>query len=181
MELSRNWKKECKYHEKNAKRDFEKKEEWYIENSAEELRRDTPKETLKTIDTTNQTSRNVNEMMLPARINIFYSKAPIKLTGEREKVAPKIINCSSKPLTERHINLLKPGLKFTPTPKPNTTELKSDIQEFTRKLQLTEFFSSKNLDLPRSKRSKFYPPRNRNKFLDAIIDFINQQNLKNLT
>ena len=36
------------------------KEEWYIENSAEEFHRNTPKETLKTIDTTNQTSRNVN-------------------------------------------------------------------------------------------------------------------------
>ena len=56
-ELSRQWKKEC---EKSVKSDFEKKEEWYIENSTEEFRRDTPEETLKTIDTTNQTSRNVN-------------------------------------------------------------------------------------------------------------------------
>ena len=49
-------------------------------------------------------------------------------------------------MTERQINLLRRGLKFTPTPKPNTVELKSDIQEFSRKLQLIEFFYSENLD-----------------------------------
>ena len=41
-----------------------------------------------------------------------------------------MINLLSKQLTERQINLLRRRLKFTP--KPNTIELKSDIQEFTR-------------------------------------------------
>ena len=59
-ELSRQWKKECELHKNNIKSDFEKKEEWYRENSTEEFRCDTPEETLKTIDMTNQTSRNVN-------------------------------------------------------------------------------------------------------------------------
>ena len=45
--------KECELHKNNVKSDFQKKEEWYIENSIEEFRRNTPKETLKTIDTTN--------------------------------------------------------------------------------------------------------------------------------
>ena len=53
-------KKEYESHESNAKSNFGKKEEWYTENSTEEFRRDTPEGTLKTIDTTNQTSRNVN-------------------------------------------------------------------------------------------------------------------------
>ena len=90
------------------------------------------------------------------------------------------------------MNLLRRGLKFTPTPKPNTIELKSDIQEFTRKLRLIEFFHSENLDNSHETResvsgplvknkSNFYPPRNRNKFLDTTIDFINQQNLNNLS
>ena len=32
-----------------------------------------------------------------------------------------------------------------------------------------------------TKKSNFYPPRNRNKFLDATINFINQQILNNLS
>ena len=52
--------KECESHRNDVKTDFEKKEEWFIENLTEEFRRDTPEETLKTIDTINQTSRNVN-------------------------------------------------------------------------------------------------------------------------
>ena len=83
-----------------------------------------------------------SDMILPARINIFYSKAPIKPTR-------KIINISSKPLTERQITLLRSGLKFTPTPKPNIIELKSDTQEFTRKLRLIEFFTLKTLITPK--------------------------------
>ena len=59
-ELSQQWKKECELHENNAKSNSEKKEEWYIKNSTEEFCRGTPKETLKSIDTTNKTSRNVN-------------------------------------------------------------------------------------------------------------------------
>ena len=53
--LFRRWKKEYESNENNAKNDFEKKEEWYRKNSTEEFRRDTPKETLKTIDMTIQT------------------------------------------------------------------------------------------------------------------------------
>ena len=64
---------------------------------------------------------------------------------ERIKGSPKIINLLSKLLTERQINLLRRGLKFTPAPKPNTVGLKSDIQEFTCKLRLNEFFHSENL------------------------------------
>ena len=41
--LSRQWRKEYESHENNVKSDFEKKEEWYIENSTEEFRHDTPK------------------------------------------------------------------------------------------------------------------------------------------
>ena len=59
-EPSWQWKKECESHENNVKSNFEKKEDWYIENSTEEFRRDTSEETLKTIHTTNQTSTDVN-------------------------------------------------------------------------------------------------------------------------
>ena len=83
---------------------------------------------------------------------------------------------------------LRGGLKFTPTPKLHTIELKSDIPEFTRMSRCFEFFQSVNLNSSQGARksvsgplfknkSNFYPPRNSNKFLDTTIDFINQQNL----
>ena len=58
-------------------------------------------------------------------------------------------------MTERQINVLRKGLKFTPTPKPNTAELKSDIQEFSRKLRLIEFFYSENLDSSKKQEKMF--------------------------
>ena len=58
-------------------------------------------------------------------------------------------------MTERQINLLRRGLKFTPIPKPNTVELKSDIQEFSRKLRLIEFFYSENLDSSKKQEKMF--------------------------
>ena len=84
-----------------------------------------------------------------------------------------MINLSSKPLTEKQINLLRRGLKFTPTSKSNTIELKSDIQEFTRKLRLSEYFHSENLGSSQETRESGSgpPPRNRSKFLDTI-DFL---------
>ena len=57
---------------------------------------------------------------------------------------------------------------------------------------MIEFFDLENLDNSQETRqsvsgslvknkSNFYPLRNRNKFLDTTIDFINQQNLNNLS
>ena len=98
----------------------------------------------------------------------FFIPRPQSKRLERGKVTPK---------TWKTIDFLRRGLKFTPTTKPNTIELKHDIQEFTSKLRLTEFFHSENLDSPQETRksvsgplvkykSNFYPPCNRNKFLD---------------
>ena len=98
----------------------------------------------------------------------FFNPRPQSKRLERGKVTPK---------TWKTIDFLRRGLKFTPTTKPNTIELKRDIQEFTSKLRLTEFFHSENLDSPQETRksvsgplvkykSNFYPPCNRKKFLD---------------
>ena len=51
-----------------------------------------------------------------------------------------MINLSNRNLTDSEILLLKKGLKFTPTPKSNTSELRADVNEFCRKLRLTELF-----------------------------------------
>ena len=156
-------------------------------NNKDHLRKKTKRKTIKRLSSYMILK---NEMILQQG-SIFFIPRPQSNRPGRVKVTPKIINLSSKPLTEKQINLLRSGLKFTPTPKPNNVELKSDIQEFTRKLRLIEFFHPENLDNFQGTResvsgplvknkSNFYPPRNRNKFLDTTIDFINQQNLNNL-
>ena len=59
-------------------------------------------------------------------------------------------------------------------------------------MRLIDIFHSENLDNSQETRgsvsgpivknkTNFYPSRNRNKFLDTIIDFINEQNLNNLS
>ena len=52
---------------------------------------------------------------------------------------PKIFNLSIKILSQQHVNIFPSGLKFTPTPLPNKIELKTDIQQFSRKLRLLDF------------------------------------------
>ena len=53
---------------------------------------------------------------------------------ENEERMPIIYNLSNKNLGETQIELLKKGLKFTPTPNSNINELKADIDSFCRKI-----------------------------------------------
>ena len=101
---------------------------------------------------------------------------------------PKIFNLSNKVLSQQHVNVLRRGLKFTPTPLPNKIELKNDIQQFSRKLRLLEFFYKENEseeekssdDSIIKNKSAFNPPRNRDKILDQNIDSLNSLNFPNL-
>ena len=64
--------------------------------------------------------------------------------------------------------------------------MEKDIHNFTRKLRLTEYFANEN-DItfdeqtePLVKnRGTFHPPRNRNKMLDIVVDYLNNQNFDN--
>ncbi|CAB4033125.1 Hypothetical predicted protein [Paramuricea clavata] len=85
---------------------------------------------------------------------------------------PKIINISSRDLTVNEIRLLKRGLKFTPTPPQNTTELKADIHEFSRKLRLAEYFNDKEQNIDNSlakNKSNFVPPRSEDEHLTLFL------------
>ena len=53
-----------------------------------------------------------------------------------EIVIPKIFNSSSKTLPRYQTNILLRGLKFTPTPKRNNIELKSNKQNYTCRMRL---------------------------------------------
>ena len=71
------------------------------------------------------------------------------------------------------------GLKFTPTPKRNIPELKTNINDYTRKLRLIEFFATEDTptdteSIARGKGS-FNPPANRNRKLDAVVNYLKAQ------
>ena len=103
-----------------------------------------------------------------------------KNTGT-EIVKPKIFNLSSKTLSRYQTNVLLRGLKFTPSPKANNIELKSNIQKYTRRLRLAEFFLSKEAkDYEENlfqKLSTFNPPRKRDRDLHHRTDVLNNLNL----
>ena len=99
----------------------------------------------------------------------------------------KILNLSGILLSKSQIKLLSKGLKFNPTPKPDIPEIKRDVQDFSRKLRLSEFFGDENDSNKNSQDScdslvgnkgKLNPLRNRNKVLGTIIDFLDQQNFE---
>ena len=99
---------------------------------------------------------------------------------------PKVINLSDFELTEIQKTLLFKGLKFTPTPYTNIFELKSDIRNFSRKLRLVEVFATEQVGQEETEESmlrnpsSFCPPVNRNKELDAAINFINWKGINDL-
>ena len=107
------------------------------------------------------------------------------------KVDPKVINLSDRTLSKTEIALLSKGLKYTPTPKAYNQELKTDVQQFTRKLRLKEYFHNKDTDSETvtenlvCNKSTFNPKKGRNQTLDGVcsilenISFSNQsQNIK---
>ena len=63
---------------------------------------------------------------------------------ETEIVKPKIFNLSSKMLPTYQTNILLCGLKFTPTPKRNNIELKSNIQDSRADCDLLSFSKTKS-------------------------------------
>lgn len=104
---------------------------------------------------------------------------------------PKVFNLSNRVLNETEIKLLSKGLKYTPTPRMNNEQLKTDIKEYTRKLRLKEYFneddddSTQNLneeqeqDLVRNK-SDFNPKRGRNQTLDTVCNTLDIFQLSNV-
>lgn len=104
---------------------------------------------------------------------------------------PKVFNLSNRVLNETEIKLLSKGLKYTPTPRMNNEQLKTDIKEYTRKLRLKEYFyeddddSTQNLneeqeqDLVRNK-SDFNPKRGRNQTLDTVCKTLDNFQLSNV-
>ena len=86
-------------------------------------------------------------------------------------------------MSRYQVNILLRGLKFTPTPKRNIIQLKSDIHNYTRKLRLTEFFHNtpeNNLQNLFKTKSHFTQSRNRDRDLDHQIDILNNLDLEGM-
>ena len=81
---------------------------------------------------------------------------------------------SSRELSNDEIKLLERGLKFTPTPKQNTSELKTDIHEFNRKIRLLEYFNDRKPNEDDGSLVKnpsdFVPPKSEDKFLNTFFE-----------
>ena len=81
-------------------------------------------------------------------------------------------------------NVLLRDPKFTPIPLPNKTELKNDVQQYSRKLRLREFvFKEKKSEEQKSSddsiiknKSAFNPPTNKDKILEEKTDTVNSLN-----
>ena len=73
-------------------------------------------------------------------------------------------------------------LKFTPTSQRNNIEL--NIQTYTRRLQLAEFFPNKEANNSEEnlfqKQSIFTPTQKRDRDLDHQIDVLNNLNLEKM-
>ena len=70
--------------------------------------------------------------------------ARTKENKDREKNArTQTVKPTSEKLSGYRSNILLRGLKFTPTLKRNNIELKSNLQSYTHRLGLAEFFQNK--------------------------------------
>ena len=88
-----------------------------------------------------------------------------KCTGT-EIDKPRIFTLSSKMLSTYQTTILLRDLRFIPTPKRNNIELKSKIQNYTRKLRLAEIFENKEANDSENlfqKQYTFNPPRNKDR------------------
>ena len=77
-------------------------------------------------------------------------------------VKPKLFNLSSKTFSSYQTNILLRGSKYTPTPNRNNIELTPNIQSYTRRLRLAEFFQNKESNDSEEnlfqRQSTFTPP-----------------------
>ena len=112
------------------------------------------------------------------------------LAVSRNTIKPKVLILTERAIEDKAKSvLLKFGLKFTPTPRSNHTELKRNVKKFCRKLRLIESSADKinstinNGQDPGLVRnaSKFNPPAHRDVFLDKYIDFLTKYPLEKAT
>ena len=101
---------------------------------------------------------------------------PKEKSTVNEKISPKVIDFSNTHFNEEEQNILKLGLSFTPTPKPNITELENDLFQFTRKIRILHHFADEqnnSIDLIKPKSTWCPPPTNNNELETKIRELYN--------
>ena len=88
-----------------------------------------------------------------------------------------LINLSQTPLSNDKLLVLARGLTFCPTPKRiNLAELSADINDFTRRMRLKEYFHDHNNSTqpnehnPFHNKSSWTPPTDRDPALNTYVD-----------
>ena len=119
---------------KQEERDNGKKNRRYVKQTTAREIFEGSKATRKTIEST-ITSHTDNNKSQKNKKNTKYTK-------EAEIKNPKIINLSCKTFTKQQLDILKKGLKFTPTPQKNLVDLKNDLKVFANKLRTIEYFAN---------------------------------------
>jgi hypothetical protein len=110
-----------------------------------------------------------------------------RLKGNAESKFDSIVNLSDRKLTREETDLLCKGLKFIPTKeKVNVGELLADIEEWSRRLRLVEFFGQDNQEreetnnIRRRTSGRWTPEKGRAPFLDLYIDNVKNDIVGNL-
>ena len=128
---------------------------------------------------TNQTSRPNNKTPTPSptaptlagKTRIRRKRKPRKTHKTTNLDTTSVINLSQTPLSNDELLVLARGLTFCPTPKSiNWAELSADINDFTQRMRLKEYFHYHNNSTqpyehnPFHNKSSWTPPTDR----DAI-------------
>ena len=91
---------------------------------------------------------------------------------ESKFASSNVINLSRRNLSEAEISLLSKGLKFVPTAnKIDRAKLKTELEEYGRKLRLTWHFRKDEKPFPYEKfRPKStFNPRNKNTVIESYL------------
>ena len=125
------------------------------------------------------TSLNNNSAQAPTRTRNRRKRKPRNTHTTIRLDTTSVINLSQTPLSYDESSVLARGLTFCPTPRRiNWSEVSADINDFTRRMRLTEYFhdynnaSNPNQTNPFHNKSSWTPPTNRDSALNAYIDAI---------
>ena len=125
------------------------------------------------------TSLNNNTAQAPTRTRNRRKRKPRNTHTTIRLDTTSVINLSQTPLSYDESSVLARGLTFCPTPRRiNWSEVSADINDFTRRMRLTEYFhdynnaSNPNQTNPFHNKSSWTPPTNRDSALNAYIDAI---------
>ncbi|XP_033119564.1 uncharacterized protein LOC117118940, partial [Anneissia japonica] len=108
-----------------------------------------------------------------------------KTTANDNDSRPTIIaNLSNRDLTTDQISVLQKGLSYCPTRKSDPINLCSDLDDFTRRIQLKEYFKDAPLnnsekqgnarcnrrETTKNDKKRWTPPSNRNTYIDNFVN-----------